>query len=484
MLAQLLRRMASCLIVMVLLLVGCAQPPPNNSGLQAVTAIPTIDTHDPASLCQAVSRQWGRDWPTVIRALEALYETDSVCEDGLALPNRLYAAYMAYGTLLEQRGRLDEAVAAYQSALDYNRIGAEAASRLRALSVYTPEPPPRCPADEVLHALSAVPAYTPTSGSYVRIQGSSLTRNGQPYTVYGISYYPRDTPGRRFLTETDVESAAFELDILQAAGINTLRIYLRNDLLFTCPGDGPVPIAQNLARLDAFIHSAGQRGLKLILVLNHAADLSVYPLYENPPHSAQQTLFLVNRYRNEPTIMAWDLRDSGDLDYLSEVAGEGRFPREVVLNWLIEMTAAIRQTDSNHLITAGWRSDVEATLPIVDFASFHHTGDSEALRRKIADLQSKTHKPILLAQVGYSTYDDQDETAQRDQLFRVFEAVQRTRLAGWVVWTAFDFPRNVTCEEPPDCVSEDSEEHHFGLWNTSYFPKLAVQAVKQITGAE
>src|SRR5690606_21602077 len=154
----------------IVCLAACAQPPPNHSGLQAVTAIPTLDTNDPASLCQAVSTQWGRDWPNVIRALEALHTLEAICADGLALPNRLYAAYMAFGTLLEQSRRTSEAIGAYQSALAYNRIGTEAANRLRELNVYTPEPPPRCPTDEVLTALSAIPAYVPSAGSYVRIQ--------------------------------------------------------------------------------------------------------------------------------------------------------------------------------------------------------------------------------------------------------------------------------------------------------------------------
>lgn len=479
----------SILLILVgiisLCLTACAQPPPNSSGLQAVTAIPTLDTSDPDSLCQAVSTQWGRDWPHVIRALEALNTLETVCADGLALPNRLYAAYMAFGTLLEQSGNTSEAIAAYQSALTYNRIGTEAANRLRELNVFTPEPPPRCPADEVVAALSAVTPYVPSAGSYVRIEGPTFTLKGQLYPVYGINYYPRDTPWQRFLTETDVESAAFELDILQAAGINTLRIFVRNDLLFTCPGDGPVPIADHLARLDAFIRAAAQRGLKLIVVLNDEPDLTLFPLYENPVHTTQQTLYLINRYRNEPAIMAWDLRDSGDLDYLSAVAGEGAFPRELVLNWLIETLAAIRQADPNHLLTATWHTDVEATLPIVDFVSFYQNSpDADSLRQRIAALQSQTRKPLLLAWVGYSTYETEDETTQRDDLFQIFEAVQRNRLAGWVVWTAFDFPLNATCNTAPECISEDSELHHYGLWNTSYFPKLAIQAVKQITGAK
>src|SRR5262245_33167891 len=57
----------------IFVLIACSPKPPNNdSGLQAVTAVPTLDVNDPDSLCEAAAQQWGRDWPTTIRALEAL----------------------------------------------------------------------------------------------------------------------------------------------------------------------------------------------------------------------------------------------------------------------------------------------------------------------------------------------------------------------------------------------------------------------------
>ena len=74
-----------------------------------------------------------------------------------------------------------------------------------------------------------------------------------------------------------------------------------------------------------------------------------------------------------------------------------------------------------------------------------------------------------------------DELSQRQALQQAFEAVEQTGLSGWVVWTAFDYPLSVVCIEP-NCPGQDGPEMHFGLWNTSYFPKRALDIVRLVTG--
>jgi endo-1,4-beta-mannosidase len=192
---------------------------------------------------------------------------------------------------------------------------------------------------------------------------------------------------------------------------------------------------------------------------------------------------ILKRYRNEPTILAWDLRDAGDQDYLADGSQEFKFDRETVLDWLMQTAILARQTDPNHPVTASWRSDIETTIPAVDFVSFQHFGHTAELRQRIADLKSQTDKPILLSAVGYSTFEGVDELIQRNLLYQTLDAAEGNALAGWVVWMAFDYPLSVTCDTP-GCLSEDSTLHHFGLWNTSYFPKMAVAAVEEITGVK
>lgn len=339
--------------------------------------------------------------------------------------------------------------------------------------------PPRlmtCTDTEIASALSAVPPYQPTgTGEFVGVQGGHLSIDGEPYVVRGINYYPSRYPWRRFLTQTDMETIDREFSLLQAARLNALRVFLWNDALFTCPGSGAVPVADVFARLDGIIQRAAAHGFRVIVTLNDMPDLTDYPLYDNPPHVEAQTRFIVERYRDEPAILAWDLRNEGDIDYGSHSAFPAQFAREVVLDWLATTAALVRSLDPRHLLTAGWLYDNAATVPYVDFVSFHHwVGAVEALDR-ILLLQDATDKPILLQEFGYSTQRSDLETQART-IADVIDAVEATGAAGWLIWTAFDFPTDATCV-PPNCPSPDNAEHHFGLWYADYTPKPAVAAL-------
>lgn len=341
-----------------------------------------------------------------------------------------------------------------------------------------PSPTPltleHCTADSVERALAIIPAYTPSTGTFITIQNGVLWQTDKPYPVYGINYYPRDYPNQRFLTEMDVPAIDFELDLMRVNGLNTLRIFIRYQDLFACEADGIIPRPDNLARLDQFIQTAGGRGYKLILVLHHDPNWDEYPLYDMPPHITAQTEFIGQRYANEPIIMAYDIRDGGDDDYR-------QYRKTAVLQWLDTMRGLLHQVAPNQLITASWTENIADTIPYVDFISFMHFGDIDSLRQKIAIVQaSASDKPILLSSVGYATYDN-DELVQREAIYRAIEAVQRNQLAGWIIWTAFDYPLTAICEDP-NCPAQDSPANRFGIWNTSYFPKRALDAIRLATG--
>ena len=138
--------------------------------------------------------------------------------------------------------------------------------------------------------------------------------------------------------------------------------------------------------------------------------------------------------------------------------------------------ADVRALDANHPITAGWLRDEAATLPYVDFVSFHHWDDALRLRLRVAQLASETTKPILLEEVGYSTYR-LDEAQQAQFMRDALQAAEFDGVVGWLIWTAFDFPLDATCL-PPECPSLDNLEHHFGLWRTDYTPKPALTSVR------
>jgi hypothetical protein len=77
----------------------------------------------------------------------------------------------------------------------------------------------------------------------------------------------------------------------------------------------------------------------------------------------------------------------------------------------------------------------------------------------------------LLQEFGYST-QIYDLDAQARTIGDVIGVVESTGAAGWLIWTAFDFPTDATCIRP-NCPSVDNAEHHFGLWYADYTPKPA-----------
>jgi hypothetical protein len=339
-------------------------------------------------------------------------------------------------------------------------------------------PPPlaTCSDDEIAAALAALPAYQPTDDmAFVGLGEGSFVVEDAPFAPRGINYYPSRYPWRRFLLETDAPTLEYELDLLQSAGLNTLRVFLWHEALFQCSGSGAVPVAAVFRRFDEFIRLAAARGFRLIVTLNDLTDLVDYPLYNSPAHSVAQTAFIVERYRQEPAILAWDLRNEGDIDYGSNNANTPRFPRQTVLDWLARTSAQVRALQPQQLITAGWYLDAEATAPHVDFISFHHWFDAASMIERIMQMRAVTDKPILLQEFGYSV-QRMSEADQARTIAEIIAISEQQGLMGWLIWTAFDFPIDRSCYPSP-CLSPDNAEHYFGLWRTDYTPKPAVTVI-------
>ena len=463
------------LIFLLILLLACTPQLPNPAQVTSVTAVPTVDTDNLDALCIAATLRY-RDWQQSIDALKLLLEREQDCGGNIPVETQLYTAYLGYGTVLEADDRLDVAREVYEDALELNPDGEEVQARLSRLGAdadTTETPPAECDVDDA----DDLPDYTPTDRDFVRLGSTDFILDGEPFFIYGANYFPKDSPFRYFLTDTDLDLVADEMQLLSDSGINMLRIFLYNDDLFLCPQVNALPNADAFELLDGIIEIAAEHDLRLIVVLNNDPDLLTYPLYTNPEFVQEQTRFIVERYRDEPTIIAWDVRDRGDVDYRV-----GDFSQHVVLTWIAETIVFIREMDANHAVTAGWWQDAIVTAPIVDFVSFQFYGDYEDLRQEIANLKASANKPILLSAIGYSTFS-LDEVTQRNLLFQAFEEVENNSLLGWMVYMAFDYPRTVTCVEP-DCPGEGSEINNYGLWSVDYFRKLSLDAVEVMTGIQ
>jgi hypothetical protein len=457
-------------LILLLLLTACQSVP---STPYPDYVLPTYDARGQEILCADIDASWGNNWIKVIDSLEKLQRLPGKC-NGENPTLKLYPAYYNYGAWLEAQGNITNAVLAYQNALAVNPTGTEAAQALKKRNLLTPMPLAKCDDATVNAAQAAASTYTPqATHTFIRTDASEFTLEDKPFKVHGVNYYPMRAPWRRFLSEAQLPAMAHELDLIKDAGFNTIRIFLYYDALFQCPGNGVIPKPDGFARLDSVIKLAVERNLVVLVTLNDLPDLAMHPLYMYPDLPLEETKYIVQRYKNEPAIFAWDLRNEGDIDYT-----RNGFSSKVILDWLKHTSDAVKQIDPNHLITAGWLDGTQVTEQAVDFLSFHHWSNAAALQLRTMGYRVYTSKPLLVEETGFSTIGI-DEAQQSQMLKDVIAQAESDNLAGWIIWTAFDFPTDVTCI-PPACPSTDNGEHHFGLWRKDYTPKSAVEMIKKL----
>lgn len=443
---------------------ACTSPSLNDPvSITPATAMPTTA---PAQLC-TLGQDGTAAWDVRLTALQTLYDRGDQCDTDIR--QLLYLTYVTYGDVMAGNGERQIALDLYYQALRYDDTARAAHDGIARLQLTDDVIVRQC--DDGKQA-DPLPEYVNHDGNFASLGETNMLIDGQAFPIYGVNYYPRDTPFDLFLTESDLDAMDDEIGLIAASGLNTLRIFVHSADLFAC--DAVVPLDAPFARLDGIIHLAAQHNLRLIMVLNQAVPADILYYADFPRWQMQ---FIVQRYRDEPTILAWDLRHQGNNDYTS-----GTVPRQAVLTWLATSYRTLRQIDSAHLITAGWSNDSLDTAPIVDFVSFQSFGDYATLRQMIANLRAGTDRPLLLSAIGYSTFTV-DEIVQRNLLYQSLEEVVHNELMGWAVWQAFDYPRTVTCI-PPACPGNGREIDHYGLWNTGYFPKLAVDAVEHTIGLQ
>jgi tetratricopeptide (TPR) repeat protein len=453
---------------------SACQPTPTPTAVVAAT--PTVATPPPTATppatCADLDAQWGQDWPAALNTLEQLITADQSCGDE-PLISKKYAAHYIYGAALEEKGDSAEAVAQYRAALAIDPQRKEALEALIRLKSLPKPTPPACLSTSPPRPAPA-PAATPDTTQFVKVQGDRLTLRGQPFPVKGVNYYPRSAPWQRFLTGADPAEMAKELDLIQKAGFNTLRIFLWNEPLFTCQPEDAIPNESAFATLDTLLKLARERDLKVIVTLNDLPDLVFRPLYTDWAHYDNQTAYIIRRYRNEPAILAWDVRNEGDIDYGAQSTADVKFTQAEVVDWVAHLSQLVRENDPHHLVTAGWWGDPTPVDPYVDFLSFHHWTDAKELQARTEQYRQHTHQPLILQEVGYHSWADSSgdpasEKEQADRLGRVIKQAEVDKLAGWIVWTAFDFV--------PEPGQPANEEHFFGLWRTDLTPKPALEAL-------
>ncbi len=463
------KRPASCfLLPFILILAACTATltPLPPEAIPAASPTPATTPNSAGQLaaatCADIDAAWGRDWPRLLAVLDRLIQNGQRCGDEPLLSKK-YAAHFIFGVSLEEQGQLAAAIEQYRAALAIDPQRKEALNALfRLKSLPRPTPPvclstPTPPPDPA-------PTATPAAAPSVTVSGQQLSLSGRPFVIKGVNYYPRQAPWEQFLTAADPAQMAQELDVIQQAGFNTLRVFVWYQPLFTCQPEDAIPNPAAFERLDQLFALAEARQLKLIVSLNDLADVTFRPLYTDWAHYDAQTTYIVRRYRHHPGLLAWDVRNGGNHDY----GPDARFSEAEVLAWLKHITQLIRAEDPHHLLTAGWSDDTALTAPLVDFLSIQHWDDARQLPARLAELRQASPKPIVLLAAGFpSVGEGEDEAAQAKNLAGVITAARRAGVAGWVIWTAFNFE-----PAPGQAVTVD---HNFGLWRLDLSPKPALK---------
>ncbi len=465
-------------IVLTLILLGLTACQPNLSAptltpavvgtapLTPATPTPPADTR---VSCADLDAAWGNNWPATLQIIDQLIASHQACGSE-ALASKKYAALFSYAVVLENGGQLPQAVDQYLAAFNLDPHRREAWDALVRLNRLPAPTPPAClPESQRLNAPYIAPALD--QAHYVAAQNGKLVLDRQPFLIRGVNYYPRLTPWYHFLLEANPTEMAAELDLIHQAGFNTIRIFLWQDALFTCRPEQAIPVADTFATVDSVLALAQARNLKVIVTLNDLPDLSYRPLYTDWARYDAQTAVIVQRYKNDPTILAWDLRNEGDLDYGARSPFEARFTQTQVLGWLTHVSKLVKENDPHHLVTAGWWGSPIATASAVDMLSFHHWYDAQQLQPRITDYQTQTNQPLLLEEVGYHSWaqaptDARDETMQAELLRDVTSMAESQGLSGWMIWTAFDFA--------PAAGQSPTNEHFFGIWRVDLSAKPAL----------
>ncbi|KIO30766.1 hypothetical protein M407DRAFT_20289 [Tulasnella calospora MUT 4182] len=294
---------------------------------------------------------------------------------------------------------------------------------------------------------------------FVRTSGQKFTLNGSTYTVVGSNaYWLAQFPA----TQADLDKAFADI---AATGATTVRTWGFNEVTsasgtYYQSWSGSTPTintgSNGLAKFDQVVASAKSHGLKLIVALtNNWADYGGMDVYvKQILGSSNHDLFYtdasviqafknyiavwVARYKNEPTILAWELANEPRCKG-STGTWTGSCTTATITQWAKTISAYIKSIDSCHLVSIGDEGfglngdgtypytyaeglDFPTNLAIstVDFGTAHlypsswgqttdPVGWGSAWITNHVTVQKSVNKPVILEEYGvpsnqYATY--------------------------------------------------------------------------------
>ncbi len=317
---------------------------------------------------------------------------------------------------------------------------------------------------------------------------SALLLNTQPFHIAGINYYPKDSSWDHFWTRYNPKVIDHDFHTIQTLKLNTVRVFIPFDQfggshLEDNPGQQftPTPTATNkdalvkdpLGKLNDLLQRAKQHHLHVIVTLfDFRSDYTLL----HWPTADRQLQVLLSRFKNDPTILAWDLKNEPDRDY--RTAGQ-----YLVNAWLTHIAYFARSYDSHHLLTIGWATPqgAQAQIPLIDFVSFHYYAPAQELANAYTALRMMhPHVPIVLGEFGLPTWNSpffpngHTEAEQATYYATILRSLRETDSAGYLSWTLYDFgyvPSNVGGALP----WQKGPQKAMGIFDSNGRPKPAAQ---------
>ena len=287
--------------------------------------------------------------------------------------------------------------------------------------------------------------------------------------LYGVNYYPSDTPWRNFWRDFDVQIISRDMDHVKNLGGNVVRIFLSyQDFL------DPTTAKINITNLTQFLDIARKKRL-----------LVIPTLFDLKPSFGPGTWAIDVEYlegvlpvlATSNQIAFIDIKNEANLDFVAHDKAE-------ILAWLRTMIALTRELSPETPISIGWSSSAHAgtlvdDLDVVSYHAFGAPKDTETGLRRARALSNGL--PVVVSEIGASSYsfafglpgsEGRQARILRDQLKKLENS------AGVLVWTLHDFD-----EVDPSVFGVSPWRRNlqtaFGLYRVDGSEKPAARVVRQ-----
>jgi len=306
-------------------------------------------------------------------------------------------------------------------------------------------------------AIALLGAVSCSSSPFVSTEDGHFIRDGKPYYYIGANYWSGPvlaSPGKG----GDRERLAHDLDALQAAGVNNLRVLVGSDensrdnrsIIPYLQSEPGVLDPDLLEGLDYFMAELGKRGMTAVLYFNNhcpwSGGYTYYvkkvtgvepPRYGTPDYGEYASLFVSMRepqelflsylktmvsrtnqitgvaYKDDPAIFSWQIANE------PRAFKDELHPQFIAL--MHEAAELIRSIDTNHMISTGMEGqqgcenliDEYETIhadPLISYLTFHIWpdnwgfkdlyGDSDAQLQNHIDVARKLGKPLVVEEFG------------------------------------------------------------------------------------